>query len=86
MEKNLILHRFQNIAHIFQFIERSPTQPYKGGQLPQESYLSHNRVGHFRHLFLHFFSNLNPYFILLEMDKEKAYPYLWASHFVRNGN
>ena len=32
-------------------IERSPTQPCKGGQLPQESYVSHSRVGHFRHLF-----------------------------------
>ena len=34
------------------FIERSPTQPCKGGQLPQES-VSHSQVGHFRHIFLH---------------------------------
>ena len=34
-------------------IERSPTQPYKRGQLPQECCISYSRVGHFRHLFLH---------------------------------
>ena len=35
------------------YIEPSPTQPCKGGHMPQQSYISHCRVGHFRHLFLH---------------------------------
>ena len=31
------------------YIERSPTQ----AELPQESYISYHKVGHFRHIFLH---------------------------------